>query len=98
MQMTCIWRNIRFRYATMFYYLNEPLEGGGTAFPFADNETYNDVVSISGGVRDGDDDGNDGDGDNDDDDVGGDDDGKDGGDDGDGDDDDNGDGDDDGWR
>ena len=94
--MTCIWRNIRFRYATMFYYLNEPLEGGGTAFPFADNETYNDVVSISGGVRD--DDGNDGDGDNDDDDVGGDDDGKDGGDDGDGGDDDNGDGDDDGWR
>ena len=31
----------------MFYYLNEPVEGGGTAFPFADNETYDDVVSTS---------------------------------------------------
>ncbi|XP_028391507.1 transmembrane prolyl 4-hydroxylase-like [Dendronephthya gigantea] len=28
------------RYATMFYYLNEPTKGGGTAFPFADNITY----------------------------------------------------------
>ena len=28
----------------MFYYLNEPAEGGGTAFPFADNVTYDDSV------------------------------------------------------
>lgn len=30
----------------MFYYLNEPAEGGGTAFPFADNATYDDSVII----------------------------------------------------
>ena len=30
----------------MFYYINEPIEGGGTAFPFADNVTYNSSVSI----------------------------------------------------
>ena len=30
----------------MFYYLNEPIEGGGTAFPFADNVTYDSSVRI----------------------------------------------------
>ena len=30
----------------MFYYLNEPIEGGETAFPFADNVTYDSSVRI----------------------------------------------------
>jgi hypothetical protein len=35
----------------MFYYLNEPTEGGETAFPFADNVTYDDSVRIVFEVR-----------------------------------------------
>ncbi|EDO47329.1 predicted protein, partial [Nematostella vectensis] len=36
------------RYATVLYYLNEVPEGGETAFPAADNETYSEEVSKRG--------------------------------------------------
>ena len=34
-----------FRYVTILYFLNEPPEGGETAFPMADNATFNKEVS-----------------------------------------------------
>ena len=33
-----------YRYITILYYLNDVEEGGETAFPVADNETFNQEV------------------------------------------------------
>ena len=37
--------NLLFRYVTFLYFLNEPPEGGETAFPMADNVTFVKEVS-----------------------------------------------------
>ena len=40
--------NLFSRYLTLLYFLNDVEEGGETAFPIADNETYDEDVSYSG--------------------------------------------------
>ena len=38
---------LSFRYATILYYLNDVEDGGETAFPVADNDTFDKKVTLT---------------------------------------------------
>ena len=39
-------KTVFLRFMTILYYLNDVKDGGETAFPVADNETFDQMVSV----------------------------------------------------